>query len=157
MVKTKTLHIWSHILISLLLITLAIFLLTFHFITNLYSGGGVGFFEYTLANPITIGMGFFILILSIWSVYFALSYYKTEIDNNKQYKISGWTNIMVFVFSLIYLISLPILLILTDGINNWRVLNYVNSALLGFIPLLLIISLVISFIIFLIGYYKNKK
>ena len=91
----------------------------------------------------TIEIGFLLLVTFVWSIYFSFSYFKTKIENN-YFKFSGYINLFASI-SILICIPLSIYIYFPyPGFPLW-----IYSVLSQFFTL--------SFIIFLVGYYKNKK
>jgi|TARA_Y100000310_G_C20672579_1_gene811139 hypothetical protein len=129
MIKTKWLHIISNVLV---VIFAGIILFNYYLVsTGSGSWSGVTFSDIPLVYFL---LSFFILT---WSIYFIRSYFKTNIEN-KHFRISS----LIVIFASVLILIFPVVF---------------AGYILKILNIILLVSYPIAFIIFLIGYYKNKK
>jgi uncharacterized membrane protein (Fun14 family) len=119
--------------------------------------------DIALELPATIFLWFFLILFLIWSILIILSFFKTDL-NNPNYTGSAITNIVlavigllitVLIFSIKWLSQNGIISLSNDVPSAWAI-AFVSE---GSLALFLIISpfaFFISFIVFVIGFFKNR-
>lgn len=151
----KTLHIINTIIILCLLIFSAA-LLIIKYPSSL---------DIALTAAANIYLIILFCLLLAWSIFLFLSYFRTNI-NNSSYSVSAIINITSTIIGI--LISIMILAIIKlsqlgkitmneSGDSLSWILAFISEGSLLLFLILLPIALLTSLIIFLAGYYKNKK
>ena len=155
----KALQITNFILV-LFLFTLSSILLISKLPTSLDS---------SLIYFVDIYLKFVCIISLIWVIMIVFSFFKTEIENN-QYKASFFINLPLFISALLvigcYLLAIWLPTILDPhkvfiiggyGIEAYFIIAVLAEAPIFFYVLLFPLFFIISFITFLIGYFKNRR
>jgi len=142
-IKIKWLHVISNFLVAVS-VYWAFFTIILSFIF-----GGFNFF------PSFIFLIIFGLMLLIWFFYFMFSYSRTNVEN----KYFGRSGLIVIFSSIVYWFFVQTYF----RFNFWEFFPYsftrdiVDPYIFPIGRILISLFLIVAFIIFLIGYYKNKR